>query len=74
MVSKKMIQMNLENRKRLTDLEKKLLVRAGEGILRTFGMDMYTLLYLKLIISKNLLYRTWNCCSMLWDSLDGRGL
>ena len=69
-----MIQMNLENRKRLRDLEKELLLGAGERILRTFGMDMYTLLYLKWIISKNLLHRTWNCCSMLWDSLDGRGL
>ena len=27
----------------------------GEGIVREFGMDMYTLLYLKWIINKNLL-------------------
>ena len=65
-----MIQMNLENRKRLTDLEKELLVGSGEGILSTFGRDMYTLLYLKWVISKT--DRTWNCCSVLWDRLDGR--
>ena len=27
---------------------------------REFGMDMYTLLYLKWIINKNLLYSTWS--------------
>ena len=32
----------------------------GKGIVREFGMDMYTLLYLKWITSKNLLYSTWN--------------
>ena len=31
-----------------------------EGIVREFGMDMYTLLYVKLITSKDLLYGTWN--------------
>ena len=30
----------------------------GEGIAREFGMDMYTLLYLKWITSKVLLYST----------------
>ena len=41
------------------------------GIVREFGMDMYTLLYLKRVTNKDLLYRTWNsaqCCG----SLDGR--
>ena len=32
--------------------------RMGEGIVREFGMDMYTLLYLKWIINKDLLYST----------------
>ena len=44
-----------------------------EGIVREFGMDMYTLLYLKWITKKDLLYRTWNsaqCCG----SLDKRGI
>ena len=30
----------------------------GEGIVREFGMDMYTLLYLKWITNKDLLYST----------------
>ena len=32
----------------------------GKGRIREFGMDMYTLLYLKWIISKDLLYSTRN--------------
>ena len=32
----------------------------GEGRVREFGMDMYTLLYLKWITNKDLLYSTWN--------------
>ena len=31
-----------------------------EGIVREFGMDMYTLLYLKWIANKDLLYSTGN--------------
>ena len=31
-----------------------------EGIVREFGMDMYTVLYLKWIPNKDLLYNTWN--------------
>ena len=46
-----MKQMNLKNRKRLTDEENKLMVTRGEGgrewIVKEFGMNMYTLLYLK---------------------------
>ena len=34
--------------------------RWREGIVRKFGMDMDTLLYLKGITNKDLLYRTWN--------------
>ena len=34
--------------------------RSGEGIAREFGMDMYTVLYLKWITNKALLYTTWN--------------
>ena len=34
-------------------------------------MDLYTLLYLKWITNKFLLYRT-ELCSMLLDNLDGR--
>ena len=32
----------------------------GEGIVREFGMDMYTLLYLKWITNEGLLYSPWN--------------
>ena len=32
----------------------------GERMVREFGMDMYTLLYLKLITNKDLLYSTGN--------------
>ena len=32
----------------------------GEGIVREIGMDMYTLLYLKWITNKDILYSTWN--------------
>ena len=32
----------------------------GKGIVRGFGMAMYTLLYLKWITNKDLLYSTWN--------------
>ena len=41
----------LQNRNRLTDLDNELMVTRGEGwgegIVREFGIDMYTLLYLK---------------------------
>ena len=56
----------LQCRKRLTDLENELIVGkgvgegSGKGIVRTFGMDMYTLLHLKWITNKDLLYSTWN--------------
>ena len=47
----------------LTELEKELTVtggKGGEGIVREFGIDMYTLLYLKWITSKDILYSTGN--------------
>ena len=39
-----------------------------------FEMDMYTLLYLKRITNKVLLYKHRELCSMLCGSLDGRGV
>ena len=58
---KKMIQMNLQNKKRLTDLENELkLAEGGEGAVRDFGKVMYTLLYFEWITNKNLLYSTGN--------------
>ena len=41
----------------------------GDGIIGEFGMDMYTLLYLKWIINKDLLYSTGNsvqCYEAAW--------
>ena len=43
--------------------------RWREGIVRKFGMDMDTLLYLKWITNKFLLYSTWNsaqCYVVAW--------
>ena len=34
--------------------------RTEEGMVREFGMDMYTLLYLIWITNEALLYSTWN--------------
>ena len=56
------------HRNRLTDLENELLVarlgrergEMGRGIVREFGMDMYTLLCLKWVTNKDLLYSTKN--------------
>ena len=58
---------------RLTDLENELMVisggRMGEGIVREFGINMYTLLYLKWITNKELLYSKGNsaqCYTAAW--------
>ena len=42
-------------RKRLMDLQNELMVAGEEMIVREFGMDINTLLFLKWIISKDLL-------------------
>ena len=47
----------------MTDLENELIVPRGRmrgGIVREFGMDMCTLLYLKWITNNDLLYNTGN--------------
>ena len=61
--------MNLQNRKKLTDLWSPRW--GGEGIAREFGKVMYTLLHLKWIINKVLLYSTWDF-TQCYVSLDGR--
>ena len=45
----------------------------GEGIVREFGTDMYTMLYLKWITSKDLLYSTRGILlSFIWQpELEG---
>ena len=63
---KQMMQVNLFTKQnRFTDLENKLMATRGEGsgdgIVREFGIDMYTLLYLKWITNEDLLlYSTGN--------------
>ena len=51
-------------RNRLTDLENELMITRekglGERIVREFGIDMYTLLYLKQITNKDLPYSRGN--------------
>ena len=46
------------------DLEKKLMASRGEeweeGVVREFGIDLYTVLYLRWITNKDLLFSTWN--------------
>ena len=44
----------------------------GEGIVREFGMDMYTLLYLKWIISQDLVYSTGNSAQCFVAAWMGR--
>ena len=39
----------------------------GEEIIREFGMDIQTLLYLKWIINKDLLYNTWSLLNVMWQ-------
>ena len=56
-----MIQMNLLTKQKETHrLIKRTYGRWGEGIVREFGKDRYTLLYLKWVTNKDLLYRTRN--------------
>ena len=54
----------MQKRNRLTDLENELMVARrkdrGEGIVREFGMNVYTMRYLKWITNRDLLYSTWN--------------
>ena len=51
-------------RNRLTDLENEFMITRekglGQRIVRKFGIDTYTLLYLKWITNKYLLYSTGN--------------
>ena len=59
-----MIQTNIFTKQRLIGLEKKLMFTKEEGwegnIDWEFGIDMYTLLYLKQITNKDLLCSTGN--------------
>ena len=66
----------LQNRYRLTDLENELMVargKDGRGIVRDFGKAMDTLLYLKWITNKHLLYSTWNSAQCYVPTWMGGG-
>ena len=66
--------MNLQNKKRLTDLENELkLAEGGEGTVRDFGKVMYTLLYFEWITNKNLLYSTGNSAQCYVPAWLGAG-
>ena len=69
--------MYLQNGNRLKDLENQLMVTRregwGEGIVREFGINTYTLLYLEWITNKDLLQHR-ELCSMLCGSLGGKGV
>ena len=44
------------------------------GIVREFGMDMYTLKYLKWVTNKDLFVQHMELCPMLYGSLDRSGV
>ena len=72
-----MIQINLQNRKRLTDLENELMIVRGMdgGDNQSSGMDMYTLFYLEQITNQQGATISYlEFCSMLCGSIDGRGV
>ena len=63
----------------LTDLENKLMVAGGKGIVEDFGKVMYTLLYLKEKTNQGLLCNTWNSAQWhvpawmgvrVWERMD----
>ena len=45
---------------------------AGGGIVRKFGMGLYTLLYFKWITNKDLLYSIWNSAQCIVAARMGR--
>jgi len=58
-IYKEMIQMNLLKKQKETHrLRKQTHGCRGEGIVKDLGKIMYTLLYLKWVTNKNLLYST----------------
>ena len=46
----------------------------GEGVDREFGMDRYTLIYLKWITNKDIRYNTWNSAQCYVSAWMGEGL
>ena len=70
-----MIQKKLITKQKETDrLRKQTQGSQGEGIVKDFGKVMYTLLYLKWITNKNLLYSTWSSAQCYVPAWVGEGL
>jgi len=66
-----MIQMNLQNRKRPTDLEDEFMLAGGRmraGTVGEFCMDMYTLLYLQWITTRTYCIAHGTRLSVMWQS------
>ena len=70
-----MIQMNLLTKQKETH---RLRIQThgcpGEEMVREFGVNLYTLLYLKWITNKDLLYSTWNSAQCYVAAWMGGGL
>ena len=75
-IQQEIMQMNLQTRKWFTELENELMVAGGRmgGRDREFGMDLCTLLYLKMDNQQGPLVYHRKLYLMLCDSLDGRGV
>ena len=71
-----MIRTNLHNRNRLTDIENKLMVTKGRedhrGIKYKFGINRYTLLYIKNINNHVLVYSIKNYIQYLSITYNGK--
>ena len=68
-IEKETIQMNLLTKEKETHRLRKTYGCQGKETVKDFGKVMYTLLCLKWITSKDLLYSTWNsaqCCMPVW--------
>ena len=63
----------LQNRNRITDIENKFMVAKGErGADKLIEINIDTVLYIKQIINKVLLYSTWNYTQYLIISINGK--
>ena len=70
-----MIQMNVFTKQKETHrLRKQTYGCWGDGIVRDLGKVMYTLLYLKWMTNKDLLYSTWNSAQCHVAAWMGAGL
>ena len=67
-------QIYLQNRNRLTDLENLWLPGGRGGIVRKFGMEMYTLLYLKWVTHKDVVCGTGNSAQCHVAAWMGEGV